>query len=691
MKSDHYVQSGLEKWRFRVIYALLGAVFLFYLVRLFNLQIINGEDYAAQAEENRISNISVATQRGNIYDRNGYVLAHNVASYNVVITPAYLPVDQGTTENIYRELSELIDVPVTNGKVTNKTAKTFTECATEFGIKEIVLIGDTNAPYDSIKIKCNIDEKTALIISEKGDSWPGVSIETEAVRSYPTGSLTADVIGFLGPITAENEEYYTNLGFVAGRDKVGFAGVEYSLDEILLGTNGKRVVEVDAAGKETKDVEPPIDPIPGNSVKLTIDTRLQAAALTALTDEMNFWNTWLNRIQSQNGVVIAMNPKTGEILAMVSYPSYENNRMERFIPAYYYNQLSQDPLKPLLNHAISAQHPPGSVYKMVAAIGALNEGVITPEKEIPCPGTITVIQKYSENDPGTPREYVSYDRNGHGMCNFVKGVALSDDVYFYKIGGGFENDVPDGGLGVWRAKEYAEALGYGRLTGIELPGEVEGLVPDPDWKRINKTENWSTGDTYITTIGQGYVLTTPLQVLQSFAILANDGKYMQPTIVKEILDSEGNVIQEFEPKLVWDITKDPLIDVLDENNNPTGEKKVVESWVVDMAQEGMRQVVTVGTAAEIFKDFEIPTAGKTGTAEYCDDVAQEKNLCQPEAWPAHAWYVGYAPYDDPEIVVVAFVYNGNEGASVAAPIVKRVMEAYFDLKKIDATGGYINE
>jgi len=688
MKSDRFVQSGLEKWRFRVIYALLGAVFLFYLVRLFSLQIVNGEDYSIQAEENRISNISVATQRGNIYDRNGYVLANNVASYNIVITPAYLPVDQGTTENIYRELSAMIDVPVTNGKVTDETAKTFTECGTDFGIKEIVLIGDTNAPYDSIKIKCNIDEKTALMISEKGDSWPGVSIETEAVRSYPTGSLTADVIGFLGPITAENEDYYTNLGFVAGRDKVGFAGVEYSLDEILLGTNGKRVVEVDAAGKETKDVEPPVDPIPGNSVNLTIDTRLQAAALTALTDEMNFWNTWLNRIQSQNGVVIAMNPKTGEILAMVSYPSYENNRMERFIPAYYYNQLSQDPLKPLLNHAVSAQHPPGSVYKMVAAVGALNEAVITPDKEIPCPGTITVIQKYSENDPGTQREYVSYDRNGHGMCSFVKGVALSDDVYFYKIGGGFENDVTEGGLGVWRAKEYAEALGYGRLTGIELPGEVEGLVPDPDWKRINKTENWSTGDTYITTIGQGYVLATPLQVLQSFAILANNGKYMQPTIVKEVLDSEGNVIQEFEPKLVWDITKDPLIDILDENNNPTGQKKVVEPWVIEKAKEGMRQVVEVGTAAEIFKDFEIPSAGKTGTAEYCDDVAQAKNLCQPEAWPAHAWYVGYAPYDDPEIAVVAFVYNGGEGASVAAPIVLRVMEAYFDLKKIDSTGGY---
>ncbi len=690
MKSDNFVQSGLEKWRFRVIYIILAVVFSLYLVRLFSLQIINGPEYSAQAEENRIKNISVATQRGNLYDRNGYVLAQNVASYNVAITPAYLPTDQGTTEEIYRQLSALINVPVTNGLVTDESAKTFTECQTEFGIKEIVLIGDTNAPYQPINIKCNVDTRTAMIISEKGDDWPGVSIETEAVRQYPTGSLTATIVGFLGPITAEDEEYYTNLGFVAGRDKIGFGGVELSMNETLMGTNGERVVEVDSAGKEIKDVEPPIDPVPGNSIKLTIDTRLQSAALTALTDEMNFWNTWLNRIQSQNGVVIAMNPKTGEILAMVSYPSYENNRLERIIPAYYYNQLSQDPLKPMLNHAISAMHPPGSVYKMVAAIGALNEGVVTPDQQIPCPGTISVIQKYSANDPGTPREYVGYDRNGHGMCDFVKAVGLSDDIYFYKIGGGFENDVPNGGLGVWRAKEYAEALGYGKKTGIELPGEVDGLVPDPTWKRIYRAENWSTGDTYITTIGQGYVLATPLQVLQSFAILANDGKYMKPTIIKDILDAEGNVVKEFEPQQVWDITKDPLIDILDENNKPTGEKKIVEPWVIAKAKEGMRRVVVDGTATKTMADLEIPSAGKTGTAEYCDNVAQEKNLCQPEAWPTHSWYVGYAPFDDPEIAVIAFVYNGGEGASVAAPIVERVLETYFDLKKIDAAAGNTN-
>lgn len=689
MSTNNQHQAALSPRRFRFLFGIIGIIFFFYIIRLFTLQIVEGADYQAQAEENRIKNISVQTTRGSIVDRNGFILAENVPSFDVSITPANLPSDTGTTEEIFRQVSELIDVPVTNGVINEQSVKTFSECESDFGIKEIVLIGDTNAPYQSIKIKCNIDQKTALIIKEKKADWPGVNIDVSFVRHYPTGNLTAEFIGFLGPITAEQQDYYEELGFVAGRDKIGFAGIELSMNDYLMGTNGTRVVEVDNAGKEIKDIEAPVDPVPGYTVKLTIDTRLQSAAKAILQDELAFWNTWFGTIKSQNGVVIAMNPKTGEILAMVSEPTYENNRLERIIPAYYYYQLSEDPLYPLLNHAVSASHSPGSVYKMVAGIGALNEGVVTPEQEILTPASITIMQKYSENEVGIPREYINYQRVDHGQCNFVRGVALSNDIYFYKIGGGYEDEVPNGGLGVWRAKEYAEALGYGRKTGIELPGEVAGLVPDPTWKRINQAENWSTGDTYITTIGQGYVLATPLQVLQSFAILANDGKYMQPTIIREILDSEGNVIQSFEPKLVWDITKDPLIDVFDADNKPTGEKKVVEPWVIEYAQQGMRAVVEYGTASKpkTLGYYDVPSAGKTGSAEYCDDVAQEKQLCNPETWPSHAWYVGYAPYDDPEIAIIAFVYNGTEGATVAAPIVGKVMEAYFELKAIDAASG----
>ena len=611
----------------------------------------------------------------------------------MIITPAQLPGDPtefplpGAVEEIYRELSPLIDIPAKNGVLNDETVRTFTPCQTDFGITEIVIIGDTNAPYDPVRIACNVDQETAMIIREKSNDWPGVDIEIEPIREYPTGEMTSEIIGFLGPIPAAIEEEYRELGFIPDRDKIGYAGIEASLNDILGGRNGQRVVEVDVAGQEIRDLEPPIDPIPGKNIELTIDARLQAAAKTALIGEIQWWNRYFNETRSSNGVAIAMNPKTGEVLALVSYPTFENNRMARIIPTYYYEQLIQDPNRPLFNHAISAEHPPGSVYKLAPAIGFMNERVLTPTDSVECPGKISILEKYSPNDPGTPREYVCYDDLGHGRVSYLNAIALSCDIYFYKVSGGYPDEVPEG-LGIDRMAEYARALGYDQVTGIELPGEAEGLVPTSAWKRITLSENWSIGDTYIAAMGQGFVLSTPLQVLVSAAIIANDGVYMQPTLVHQLLDSDGVIVQPFSSEIKWDITQDPLITVFDENGIPTEEKKVVEDWVIDLTQEGMRLAVTEGTVERQFEGFEangeeIQTAGKTGTAEYCDNVAQSKNLCQPGNWPTHAWYVGYGPYEDPEIAVIAFVYNGGEGASVAGPIVRKIMEVYFELKAID--------
>lgn len=673
-----------QGWRMIVVLALVAAVFVFYMFRLLSLQVIAGQVYVDQANENRIKNVSEPTQRGIITDRNGFVLARNAPSYNITITPANLPADKGAVQEVYRQLSELIDIPVNRGEINDETTKAFKYCDNDMGITQIVYIADTNAPYTPAQIKCDVDEKTALIVQSKQSDWPGVGVEISTVREYPTGSLTSEIIGFLGPIPAALEETLKELGFVPGRDKYGYAGVENSLNDILSGTNGKRTVEVDVAGKEIRNIVEPINPVPGNNIKLTIDSRLQNAAKSILMGEINFWNTYLNTIRSSNGVAIAMNPKTGEILAMVSYPTYENNRMARFIPAYYYNQIMNDPNRPLFNHAISAEHPPGSVFKMAAAIGALNEGVVTPNQELEDLGKITIVQKFAENEVGTPRDFVCYDRNGHGMVNFLRGVALSCNVYFYKIGGGYENEVPQG-LGIWRIGDYARALGYGVESGIELPGESSGLIPDPTWKRIQLGENWATGDTYIATVGQGYVLSTPIQVLMSAATIGNDGKLMQPTIVHEITDFEGNVVQPFTPKMKWDITVDPKIRIFDEDFIPTGEMKTVEPWVLKLAQEGMHEVIRNGTATDEFiGDEALKIAAKTGTAEYCDNIAQEAELCQPGNWPSHAWFMAYAPYDDPEIAVVSFVYNGGEGASVSGPVVRKIIDAYYELKSIDA-------
>jgi penicillin-binding protein 2 len=428
---------------------------------------------------------------------------------------------------------------------------------------------------------------------------------------------------------------------------------------------------------------------------LTIDTRLQIAAQGALLGEINSWNAYFGKIRISSGVVIAMDPKTGEILAMVSYPTYENNRMARFIPAYYYEQLSQDPRHPLLNNAISSEYPPGSVFKLSTATGALNEGVVTVDQIIETPGQLILTEKFSPNDPGRERPFVDwiYDKNpeGFGHLDFLHCIAYSSNVCFYKLGGGYKDEIPEG-LGILRLREYARALGYDEPSGIELPGEADGLIPSPRWKRITQGENWSTGDTYIASVGQGYVLATPLQVIMSGATIANDGKLMQPTVIYEIRDEENHVIQPFVPRLKWDITQTPLITNFDCEGGyceDTGTKKTVSPYVVSKVQEGMRLAVADarGTLHKAFGDFTIAVAGKTGTAEYCDDVALAANRCQFGQWPTHSWTLAYAPYEDPEIIVMAFCYNGGEGASVAAPIVAKVMRAYFEIKAMDIAAG----
>jgi penicillin-binding protein 2 len=749
MSSQSVNQYEVPFWRTWIVYGLVVVVLSALVYRLFSLQVLEEQTWSGQAIDNYTFEISDPASRGIIYDRNGYILARNIASYNVVITPAALPDDDADIQNIYRELSKLIDVPVNEGDV--EYAKLFSACVPGPGITQIVELGDSIAPYTPVRIKCNISDELARVIREKAVNWPGVAVEIEPIRDYPTGSLTANLIGFLGPIPASREADYESRRFVINRDKIGYAGIETSMDDILLGNNGLRVVQVDVAGQVLRNLEPPIETQAGNNVVLTIDTRLQKAAETALADEIDYWNNrFYGYIRISSGVVIAMNPKTGEVLAMVSYPTFENNRMARFIPGYYYDQLSQDPRRPLVNNAISAELPPGSVYKLTTATGAYNEGVIEAGKIVQTPGKLVLCERFSPNDPCTERNsrpFVDwiYERNGvineagFGALDFFRCIAYSSNVCFYKLGGGFEGEI-DEGLGIFRLSQYARALGYGERSGIQLPGEENGLVPTPQWKRINTGENWSTGDTYIASVGQGYVTTTPLQVLMSGATIANRGKLMQPTIVREVQDSEGRVIEAwFDPtdfsvyelrqvvdksgrtrnawvnptsptvlldappegsyqispftsNMKWDVTVDPRIEIYNCEVgycDPTGQFKTILPSTIEAVRTGTRMAVTedpLGTLHKIFtQDYPLPiaVAGKTGTAEYCDDVARQANRCDFGLWPTHAWTMAYAPFDDPEIIIVAFAYNGGEGGSVAAPIVARVMQAYFELKAID--------
>ena len=340
---------------------------------------------------------------------------------------------------------------------------------------------------------------------------------------------------------------------------------------------------------------------------------------------------------------------------------------------------------------------------MVTALGALNEGVIEPNRTLFDPGQITIQNAYFPNDPGQAKDFVCWKEDGHGNVDFIHGIAWSCNVYFYKIGGGWEEDSIDG-LGIDLLGDYARAIGYGTQLGVDLPGEARGLIPNRDWKRLNLGESWSTGDDYNSVVGQGFVGATPLQVLTSISSLANGGKVMWPHVVKEVLDGEGNLQHRYEPCVLWDIGDGVLMDGPGDiaagceslepqvrealiAGHPTSPDINVSARVLELTQEGMKLVVEdlEGTAYEYARLDEISSGGKTGTGEFCDATAFRRNLCEPGNWPTHSWYTAFAPFDDPEIVVIAFVYNGGEGAVTAGPIVKQVLEAYFELKAIDAT------
>ena len=656
----------ISPWRLWSFYAVLLVCIVGFAVRLVRLQVLDYDVYTAQALDNRQDIVNIPAQRGVIFDRNRVVLARNVPSFNVAITPADLPEDDVRLQAIYHRISFLTGVPITTPPLDagNASSNRPGEDAPPPGIAEVVYAQQTIAPYVSVVVAPDVPRDVALILSEELRNLPGVSIEVSPLRDYPTGALTAHLIGYMGPITREVEEEYVEMGFDPSRDKIGYAGIEAYMQEVMAGKNGSKLIEQDVAGLELRTVGDVIQPVPGYSLMLTIDVRLQAAAAGAVRSQMILENQLREGQPVTNGVAIAIKPRSGEILAMVSLPTYDNQNFARFIPLDYYDDLLNHPHSPLFNQAISGEHPPGSVFKLAVASGALQENVVTVDQTVFDPGEIIIKNRYFPNDPGKSRKVVCYRRDGHGDVDFITGIAESCDVYFYALGGGYEaGGVSGGGLGIDLLYEYARILGYNELTGVELPGERRGLIPTRDWKRVNIGENWSSGDTYIASIGQGYVLATPLQVLNSFTPFINNGTLIKPTLIREVLDGEGNTVEAFSPTVIH---QTPL-----------------SNYVIDQVSIGLRQVMIDGTGEKVEQIEGVDMAGKTGTAEYCDNIAQAADRCQFGAWPAHAWFVGYAPFENPEIAVLAFLYSGEEGSTVAGPVVHKIIDAYFQLRSID--------
>jgi len=620
---------------------LILTVFGAFGLRLWNLQFVEGEDYRKLAERQSTRSITVPAARGIIYDSNGTPLVRNVPSFDVTIVPAYLPDDEDEAEDVLIRLAILLDMPyATSGPRGGGDEP-------PRGVREIVAAAGF-AAYRPLVVKSGVDRDTALLVAQQAFFLPGVSVRVKSAREYAYGPLVSQILGYLLPIPEEDEERYLALGYDSATDRIGRAGVEATYEDVLKGTKGKQIVEEDVLGRVIRVVAEQAAPVPGGNVYLTLDLELQQFVEETLRAGMERPN-----VNSPRGVAIVMNPQTGEILALVSLPTYDNNLFTQGISTLDWERLRSDPHRPLLNHAISDRLPPGSVFKIVMAAAALQEGVVTARTRLNCPGRIVIPNRYYPNDPGQAQPFHCWNKSGHGWLDVVGGIAHSCDIFFYKVGGGFDETHFEG-LGVSRIARYAKLFGFGELTEVELPAEDRGLVPTADWKRLTHGESWSTGDTYNLSIGQGYLAVTPLQMLNAVNVVANGGTLYRPRIVHHVTDAEGNVTQPFEPEIIRTL---PIS---------------AEHW--SLVQQGMEGAVEYGTSYRTQIEG-IRVAGKTGTAQFCDDIMCGVGYQQPE----HAWFAAYAPAEAPEVSVIVFLYNGGEGSVVAVPVVHDILVHYFGL------------
>jgi penicillin-binding protein 2 len=736
--------------RSRIIFlrVLFIAILFLLIYRVWWIQQTRGSELETLATENQYAVLQTDAPRGVIFDRNGDPLAINQPSFDVTITPAFLPGDEAERQAVFERLSLLTGVPVTNTvqqqilieAANPELVSTYSRLAEVYGAPVEDTLDQAGvvpklpdsisriveersfAQYVPAVITSGLTISQAYAIEQESIFLPGVRVLPRPLRYYPTGEFTSHIIGFMGPIP--NENWIDNLGYERD-DRVGWSGMESSMELELSGAKGSRTIEQDWTGREVRQIGTAEEPVAGLNIHTTLDTDLQISASKILeqfmeanrntprTDEITGERT-LPEIEQ--AVVVVMKPKTGEVLAMVNFPTFDNNRFQTEVPVDYYLGLARNDYTPLVNHAISGTYPPGSTFKLVPASGALQEGIISPERLLSAPGQIEIPNRFAPNDPGRAQTFVCWKRDGHGLMDMRQGIANSCDIYFYKISGGFDQEGEFvEGLSVDRISFYANQFGFGRIQGIELPLEAEGNVPTRAWKRRTQGEPWSTGDDYNLGIGQGFMTATPLQVAQMAAVIANGGFLYKPTVIHHMTDEEGNVVIVDDESnvvararpdsdggsIVIDANGNPLEDPslnieFDENGEYIFQPQVLNAVDVDnnflqIVAEGMQLVnqridderfYTGATYIDWLDKFGITTAGKTGTSEYCDNIAIERGWCRFEktaVQPTHAFYVGYAPFDDPEIVVATFVFNGGEGSAWAAPVACHVMASYFGL------------
>jgi penicillin-binding protein 2 len=602
-----------------IAFGVVAALMLVVLgARLFQLQVLSSGTYRERVAAASTVDIPVPAPRGLVYDREGRPLVVNTTSWTVQARPADLP--RAGRMTILRRVAELTGA---DASVLRRT-----------------IDGYGGSPFDLVPLVPRVSRDAALLIGEEAATLPGIVVSVDPQRRYldetgaQNGELLSHILGYTGPINADELAALADDGYLPD-DVIGRDGVEASFEETLRGTYGSELWERDAAGRATKLLERQSEPIPGTNLMLTIDARLQRLATESLRWGMDVAGV-------RQGVTIVMNPQTGEILAMVSLPAYDNNTFAAGIEPDVYQAYLADADQPLRNHAIADVYPPGSTYKLVTALAALEEGVTRPGQLWQTYGCYQV--------PGAAAGDCLYDwnRQGFGQLDVVDAFAISSDTFFYQMAVA---------LGIDPLADWAHELGFGERTRIELPGEASGTIASTAWAQAQGREGVFTGELAQAGIGQNVIAVTPLQLLNAYAALANGGHLMRPMIVRGETDASGNLTRAYAPTVLHEVAADPAN--------------------LETLRIGAREVITTGHAYNI-KDLPLDgtLAGKTGTAEF-GELTAEGTL------PFHSWFVAYLPSSptatDAQLAVVTFSYSATVPGNVSTEVTKDFLQRYFDL------------
>lgn len=605
-RSKVFVNSSFTAKKALLLSLCIVISLLIVVGKVFAVQILAGDTYRAAAEQNRERILPIPSERGLVYDRNEIQLVKNIPNFSLALVPQDLPRKQDEREVVIKRLSKITGHSEDDIRNTIEQYKSYR--------------------FESIVIAEDLEYETALSIMIEASDLPGIAIQRGSKRLYaPTSTavLVADVghateafahvLGYVGKLSADELDEYYPQGYLPS-DSVGKTGVEKWYEEYVRGVYGKKRVEVNATGRE-QSVLSEEAPVPGDHLILSIDANIQLALNDIVRKQ-------LVASRKTRASAVVMDPRSGEVLALVNVPSYDNNNFSGGIDQTTYQSYVENPDRPLFPRAWAGTYPSGSTIKPVIASAALQEKIITETTSFLSNGGLRVSVWF----------FPDWQAGGHGTTNVKKSLAWSVNTFYYYIGGGYNNFV---GLGVDKIVLYLKKFGFGTVTGIDLPGEATGFVPSREWKESTKHEQWYIGDTYNISIGQGDILATPVQIASMTTAVANGGTLYRPRVVKAFMNPVTLEKQETAPEIL--------------------EQDIISPDNLRIIRAGMRECVVYGSCRRL-STLPVLVAGKTGTAQWNSDKAN------------HAWFTSFAPYENPKIVVTVLVEEGGEGSSVAAPI-----------------------